>query len=104
MRDNRVKLFLVTEDTMMDIIANEVSKSDKFVEIRRLEGLPHDAKVVSVHHDWNTRCWGIMLSHPSFPEVQVGTQVPYADSLLHAVLHTVELPKEQPQRRGPEFL
>lgn len=40
-----------------------------------LPEIPEGTAVLSVHHDWQHRAFGVVLEHESFPEVWPGTQI-----------------------------
>jgi hypothetical protein len=49
--------------------------SSQFLQQFRLD-LPEDVEVVSVFAEWESRCFLLLLSHPSFDEVADGDMTP----------------------------
>jgi hypothetical protein len=52
-------------------------------------GLPHDARFVDAHYDYSRQSFGIIVSHPSWPEVPQGEMLPVIEQVGAArIMHS----------------
>lgn len=55
---------------------------DGYLQWPVVSGIPEDAKVHHVFHDPNSRCYNVVVSHESFPEVAEFAEIPCVDDSL----------------------
>lgn len=77
MTERRVRMVGVPYHTVLDWFTFALKGFPQCVHLPKIDGIPEDAKVLSVHHDQMMREMRFFISHPSFDEVPNGQMVPY---------------------------
>ncbi len=72
--NRRVKIVSLRMSDVMDLLT---SPDAEYITRLRVPGLPADCEVVSVASSWERRVIDVMLSHPTFPEVDDGWSPPH---------------------------
>jgi hypothetical protein len=66
----------------VDVFIEEHSSLDNLNILQlRFEGLPQDCRIHDVHWNYNTRCWGIIVTHESFDIVRDGHLIPAIEGI-----------------------
>lgn len=74
----RVMYITLTAETILNLLGDWV-RHDCF-KLPSLEGIPEGCRFISVHWDWLSRTFCVMLEHESFEEVPEGALIPVMPS------------------------
>ena len=77
MTDRRLQRYAIAENDILDWFANAAKGWPASVCLPMLE-LPADAKVLSVHHDWQCKRFDFTVASETFDEVPDGAMIPDA--------------------------
>lgn len=86
----RLKIVRVSKSFMVSLLRLGVTLDDKArdnITIRQIKipDLPDDAEFEAIEYDFNMRCFNVMVSHRSFPEVADGESIPVIDRLYEYI-------------------
>ncbi len=90
-RSNRVRIFRFDDRYIIDMLSDHRNRGSYFCA---LAGVPNDANLLSVMHDFRSRGFAILVEHHTFDEVEVGMEAPCDDLHFHTlkyVMHPVGL-------------
>ena len=91
MEANRIMKFIIPVSLIVDMLTTGSTSA-----IECIEGIPIGSKFVSLYHDFNTRLVHVVVSHPSFDEVEYGNVITTINiTLTHLKAYpqvTVEIP------------
>lgn len=73
MSSRRLAILRISEQLVLDFFRGMYHH--EYLAFPRLDGLPADAKVDSVHSDWQSKSFAFTLQSESFPEVEDGCQL-----------------------------
>lgn len=99
--DHRLRLVYVPEREVLDLYANTaIHWSDRSqLLLPMFNGLPKDVSVLSVHHDFRSKCFHFTIHSATFSEVDDGAEIPIWEGMAAITYETVELRTEADRQR-----
>ncbi len=95
--DRRVRLYHIGQENVFDLITRMGRELPEYVSVPRFD-LPAGARIVgSPYHDFFSRSFVFVVSHPSFDPVPEGHVIPRDDRpAMYEVVRLAAAPRELP--------
>jgi len=91
--ENRCMILYVSQDDILSRVSQGIPVGAKTLCVSVLDGVPEDAHVVSVHHDYPRRSFAFTLRHPTFEPVPPGCVPPEVCGAFQREYLCVDLPE-----------
>jgi hypothetical protein len=90
--------FWIPEDYLLDLFCQPDGTLRQYVSVLEPTGIPADANISQVRHDYRTKCFWVLVYHPSLPEWAEGAECPQLGRLAYEH-HRVEARVEDEKGR-----
>lgn len=83
----RFKAITIDQQCILQMFRNSNPVYDVIVLNKYDETIPEDAIVESVMYDFSRQAFMLVISHPTFPHVAVGTMIPYHELYIGNIVY-----------------
>lgn len=94
-QQRRFKIISIDERVILHWLIAEHKEMPKHLIVPMVKGIPQDIEVISVHHDYISRLFDFVISHPSFEEVPPGETIPRYNEFIGVTYQMVELKHQE---------
>ena len=99
-QEPRYKLFRINPDLVVDMLNWNQYKQ---ITLPIVKGIPPDAVVEDIHHDYSRRCFVARVYHESFDEVKKGMVIPMDSDWLEVERRSIDVEAYQDACNQKDF-